>query len=143
MHTTKDLTTKIIVPPHIAKSFTDNARFILDNTHTVSGNPIWKFCWHPFTGELLFDVEPVPHKQIAQLGAYNLPEYLRGIYMKVDRLVMFRPYFNPCISQEFDKELSTAAQNACKVALGGEGSVNYGFDVDNQYLIQRYGNRGW
>jgi len=130
------------VSSRIGKDFTSNALFVLDNTHVITGKPIWKFCWHPFNGEILFGIEPIPHKQIVQISQYKLYEYLRGIFLKEERLVLFRPYFNPCLNPIYDKELSHLIQRACQKALQGK-DITYTFDVDNRYLIENFGNRSW
>jgi len=139
----KKIVNKFYVPDTVAKNFTDNADFVLDNTHIISGKPIWKFSWHPFDGELLIAIEPISHKIMVQDGQYRFEEYLWGIYLAESRIVLFRPYYNSFISQDYDEELSHKIMEACQSALGGEELVKYIWDIDNRHLIERFGNRGW
>ena len=136
---------KFYVMDTVARNFTDNANFVLDNTHIISAKPIWKFSWHSFTGELLIAEEPISHKIMIQDGQHRFEEYLRGIYLceEGEKIVLFRPYFNPFICPDYVQKLSHSIMKACKTILGNEQVVEYVYDINNDYLIQRFGNRGW
>jgi len=138
-----NITHKIKVPSNVKNRFTDHERFILDNTENRSGKPIFKFAWHPESGEMLYDVEPVMHKQMIYYGNHPFAEYCRGIYMKNNEEVLLRPYWNPSISEDWDKKLSLKVQEACKKALQLKGgrSIKYTFDITSKSLTEKYGGR--
>jgi len=139
-----NITHKIKVPSNVKNRFTDHERFILDNTESRSGKPIFKFAWHPESGELVYDVEPVMHKQMIYYGKHPFHEYCRGIYMKNSEEVLLRPYWNYTVSgDDWDKKLSLKVQEACKKALQLRGgrAIKYTFDVSNKSLTEKYGGR--
>ena len=135
----------IDVPDKVRIRFTNHEIFILDNLEVQTKKPIFKMMWEPESGEFLMGVYPENHKQLLSFGNHPFDSYLRGIYIKEKKEVVTRPYWNPAITQEYDKILSNQVQEAFKKILqsSGRDNVSYRFNITNQNLIEEYGIPKW
>lgn len=95
-----------------------DSNFILDmipNNSKDINEFVGRFSYHPFEKEFLFGRISFAHADaIRQFGNYEFAEYQRGIYLKKEKVVLLRPYYNPTDEKgrfnekwpEFDQQLN-------------------------------------
>jgi hypothetical protein len=97
--------------------------FILDmypNSSKNKNSYVGRFSFHPFTQEMLLADLLIHHADtIERFGNFKFNEYHRGIYIKEDKVVLLRNYYNPKDENdfflekkpEFDRNLNTLVTN--------------------------------
>jgi hypothetical protein len=79
---------------------------ILDSTNKLTHKPIFKFSYHPATGEFLVSQHPQSHADMIRLfGHHNFPEYVRGIWLKHKNIVYLRMHEKEDYLQATEKML--------------------------------------
>ncbi len=86
----KDVKIKLVIPKKLQQDWIINLRNIL-NTKTRYSNPIFKFSYHPESGQFLFAEAPMHHNIMIKIYSdHAFDEYIRNIYFKEKKTVYLR-----------------------------------------------------
>ena len=86
----------IYVPRKIARNWSINKEGVLLSLYRYSDdNKIFKFCYQPDSGELLFDISHIHHyTMILNYGKKKFDDYIRGICFWDKKIVYLRGHEN-------------------------------------------------
>ena len=100
---------KLLIPPAIAADWDIDRSNIINSTLKNTHEPIFKFAYHVPTNEFLIMARPKDHEghmqMIAKYGRHNFKEYIRGIWLKKDKIIYFREHFDEAWLKAAEKML--------------------------------------
>jgi len=81
----------IKIPYSILVNWNIEKKNILQSTNKLNGKQIFKFCYHPLSGEFLVGAEPASHKEIvSDYGIHRFESYVRGIWFCDKKAIYLR-----------------------------------------------------
>lgn len=82
---------KVAIPYKLQTQWEIDKDNILESRMKVGDKKIFKFCYHPASGEFIFGAEPESHKEmIVEHGIHRFECYVRGIYFREKKTVYLR-----------------------------------------------------
>lgn len=88
---------KLFIPQKICRNWLIDPEDIFASIyrHSSDRQRIFKFCYQPETGELLFDVLPTPHSILVKTyGKKKFDDYIRGICFWDNKTIYLRMHEN-------------------------------------------------
>ena len=83
------------IPEKVLRNWDMDPNNILGARYKYRDEGIFKFSYHPVSGEFLFAIEPTPHNMmVANSGSYSFKEYIRGINFHRKNTVYLRMHDN-------------------------------------------------
>jgi len=117
---------RVIIPKIIRRNWIINSGAVFNSQYRYDRNKrIFKFCYQPKSGELIFDIPPSFHAEIIHaFGKSGFNDYVRGICFWKKRIIYLRGHENKAWLKATEKML-----RKCRIAknirvIWGEEAAN-------------------